>query len=327
MVSILIPVYNREQYIEECIRSIQAQTYKNYEIILIDDGSTDNTLAICRTLALTEPAIRILESGHVGVSAARNIGLDAAKGDFVFFLDSDDVIHPKLLEVLVQGLKETDAVIAGTQCISIGEQHWHKVYPHIEKNPGPGETTYQTFEETLETVFCGGKSPLGMIGGVMMRRDIIGNTRFRTDLYIGEDFFFIYENMIKGRSTVFLKQKWYFARNHANNSSWDFGYTGFMNRLLRRELVWKSEEALGRPKYAAKQKNAAFGLYSYIVGRKGLPRDEKRKIRKVILAYEKTLFPALCFSNKIRYIFYIWIPGGFPLLRSIESLVRKILHK
>lgn len=326
MVSIIIPVYNREQYIEECIRSIQAQTYKNYEIILIDDGSTDNTLAICRTLAQKEPAIRIFESGHVGVSAARNIGLDAVQGDYVFFLDSDDIIHPQLLDSLVNGLKTTDAAIAGTQCISIWEQHWHHVYPHIEENSGPGETTYQTFEETLEAVFCK-KTPLGMIGGVMIRRDIIGNTRFRTDLYIGEDFFFIYENMIKGCSTVFLKQQWYFARNHANNTSWDFGYTGFMNRLLRRELVWKSEETQGRKKYAVMQKNAAFGLYEYIVKRKNLPQDEKRKIKKVLRSYYKTLFRDLYFGNKVRYIFYIWIPGGFLLLRTIESIVRKILHK
>lgn len=327
MISIIIPIYNREKYIEECIRSIQAQTYKNYEIILIDDGSTDDTLAICRALAQKEPAIRILEGSHVGVSAARNIGLDAAKGDFVFFIDSDDIIHPQLLEALVNGLKTTDAAISGTAVASVWEQHWHKVYEHIEKNPGPGETTYQTFEETLEAVFCGGKNPLGMIGGVMMRRDIIGDTRFRPDLYIGEDFFFIYENMIKGGSTVFLKQTWYFARNHANNTSWDFGYTGFMNRLLRRELVWKSEESFGRTKYAAAQKNAAFGLYAYFVQRKNLPRSEKRKIRKVMKSYGKILLPDLYPGNKIRYVFYIWIPGGFPFLRSMESLALKLVHK
>ncbi len=326
MVSIIIPVYNREQYIEECIRSIQAQTYKNYEIILIDDGSTDNTLSLCRSLAATEPAIRIFESGHGGVSAARNLGLDAAKGDFVFFVDSDDIIHPQLLEVLVNGLKETDAAIAGTQCVSVWEQYWHKVYEYIEENPGPGETTYQNFEDTLEAVF-GGETPLAMIGGVMMRRDIIGDTRFRTDLYIGEDFFFIYENMIKGGSTVFLKQKWYFARDHASNSSWDFGYTGFMNRLLRRELVWKSEEMHGRPKYAAIQKNAAFGLYGYFVNRKGFPRNEKRKIKKVLRAYGKTLFPDLYPGNKVLYILYIWIPGGFALAQKIWPSVLKVVHK
>ena len=327
MISIIIPVYNREQYIEECIRSIQAQSYKNYEIILIDDGSTDNTLSICRSLAESEPAIRILESGHVGVSAARNIGLDAAEGDFIFFLDSDDIIHPRLLETLVTGLKTTDATIAGTQCISIWEQNWHKVYEYIEKYPGPGETTYQTFENTLEAVFCGGKSPLGMIGGVMIRRDTIGDTRFRNDLYIGEDFFFVYENMIKGGSSIFLKQKWYFARNHENNTSWDFGYTGFMNRLLRRELVWKSEEALGRKKYAAVQKNQAFGLYEYFLKRKTLPREDKRKIKKVMRNYGKCLFRDFYPGNKVLYIMFFWVPGSFALTQAIWPAVLKIVHK
>lgn len=325
MVSIIIPVYNREKYIEECIRSIQAQSYKNYEIILIDDGSTDDTLSICRTLAQEDPSIRILESGHVGVSAARNMGLEAVKGAFVFFLDSDDIIHPNLLESLVTAMKETGAAMSGTQCLSIWEQNWHKAYEYIEKNPGQGETSSQTFEETLEALF-GGKSPLGMIGGVMMRRDIIADTRFRTDLYIGEDFYFIYENMIKGGSTEFLKQKWYFARNHANNTSWDFGYTGFMNRLLRRELVWKSEEAFGRPQNAAQQKNEAFGLYAHFVGIKGLPREERRKIKKVMRDYGKVLFPALSRNNKILYILYIWIPGGFPIVQKLFPVVHKIHH-
>lgn len=326
MVSIIIPVYNREKYIEECIRSVWASTYKNYEIILIDDGSTDNTLAICRTLAEQDPAIRILEGAHSGVSAARNLGLDAAKGDYVFFLDSDDMIHPQLLEVLAKGLMETNAAMGGTLCVPVLERHWNDVYQHIEKDVGPGEITFQTFDQTLEAVF-GKKTPLGMIGGVMIRRDAIGNTRFRTDLYIGEDFFFIYENMIKGGSTIFLKQRWYYARHHEDNVSWDFGYTGFMNRLLRRELVWKSEEACGRKKYAVAQKNQAFGLYPHFLKRKTLPRDVKRKITKVMRSYGKILFRDLYPGNKILYILYIWIPGGFTLAQKIWPSVLKIVHK
>lgn len=326
MISIIIPVYNREKYIEECIHSIWAQTYKNYEIILIDDGSTDNTLSICHALAAQDPSIRILAGSHTGVSAARNIGLEAVKGDYVFFLDSDDIIHPQLLEVLVNGLKETGAAIAGTICQSVSEQYWHKVYEYIEQDQGPGETTYQNFEETLEAVFSK-KTPLGMIGGVMMRQDIIGDTRFRTDLYIGEDFYFIYQNMIKGGSSVFLKQKWYFARHHADNTSWDFRYSGFMNRLLRRELVWKSEEALGRPKYAAVQKTHAFSLYAQFVKRKDLPREDKRKIKKTMREYGKVLFPALSPGNKILYILYLWVPGGFSLTQKLWPSILAFVHK
>ena len=326
MVSIIIPVYNREQYIEECIRSIQAQTYKNYEIILIDDGSSDSTLAICRTLAQEEPAIRLFESGHAGVSAARNIGLDAARGNYVFFLDSDDIIHPRLLEVLVAGLIETDAIMSATARHDVWEQHWPKVYNHINNNPDPGDTIYHPFEEALESMFSG-PSPLGIIGGIMMRRDLIGDTRFRNDLYIGEDFFFTYENLIKGGSAVFLKKKLYYARFHDKNLSWDFGYTGFMNRLLRRELVWKSEEALGRKKYAAVAKGHAFWLYGYFMKRKDLPREDKRKIKKVMRSYSKVLLPDLSSGSKILYILQVWIPGGFAVTQSVWPFLLKIVRK
>lgn len=326
MVSVIIPIYNREKYIEECVRSIQAQTYQNYEIILIDDGSTDNSLTICHSLAQQYPNIRVLEGSHSGVSEARNLGLENTKGDFVFFVDSDDIIHPRLMESLVNGLKETGAAIAGTQCVNLLEKYWQKVYNYIEKSNHPGETTYQTFEQTMDAVFCADKSPLAAIGGVMMRRDLIGQTRFRPDLYIGEDFFFIYENMIKQCSTVFLKQNWYFARFHDHNSSWDFGYTGFMNRLLRRELVWKNEEKLGRRKYAAAQKNAMLYIYKSILSKNRMPSCDRRKAKQVLKSYGKTLFSDLSFRNKLRYVFYVWIPGGLSVLNAIESLGSKMVR-
>lgn len=326
MVSIIIPVYNREKYIEECIRSVWASTYKNYEIILIDDGSTDNTLAICRALAEQDPAIRILKGSHSGVSAARNLGLDVAKGDYVFFLDSDDMIHPQLLEVLAKGLMETNAAMGGTLCVPVLERHWNDVYQHIEKDVGPGEITFQTFDQTLEAVF-GKKTPLGMIGGVMIRRDAIGNTRFRTDLYIGEDFFFIYENMIKGGSTIFLKQRWYYARHHEDNVSWDFGYTGFMNRVQRCMLIRDSEKSLGRTKYAVAQSANILSIYPYVLTHKKFRREDKGKIKRTMRSYGRLIFPDLSAGNKVLCIMYAWIPGGFTLAQKIWPSVLKIVHK
>ena len=105
-VSVIIPVYNREQYVEECIQSLQKQTHQNMEIILIDDGSSDNTVQICSRMATEDPRILLLTMEHGGVSAARNKGLDTAKGKYIFFLDSDDVIHPLLLETLVEGMEK-----------------------------------------------------------------------------------------------------------------------------------------------------------------------------------------------------------------------------
>lgn len=105
-VSVIISVYNRENYIEECLLSVLEQSHKDFEIVLVDDGSTDNTLAICEALAEKEPRIKIIKGEHKGVSAARNLALDNAIGEYLFFLDSDDTIHPLLLEALVDGAEK-----------------------------------------------------------------------------------------------------------------------------------------------------------------------------------------------------------------------------
>ncbi|MBQ2815882.1 MAG: glycosyltransferase family 2 protein [Clostridia bacterium] len=125
-VSIIIPVYNRQEVVEECIRSVQLQSYSDFEIILIDDGSTDNTVEICQQIATKDKRIKILTSPHGGVSSARNAGLDAATGEYIF-LDSDDIIHPKLLEVLVKELEEHHASITGTKSRNCMQQYWLKV--------------------------------------------------------------------------------------------------------------------------------------------------------------------------------------------------------
>ena len=85
-----------------CLRSVAGQTYKALEILLVDDGSSDKSLEICRQLQETDPRIRLIRQEHSGVSAARNRGLKAAEGKYIFFLDSDDAIHPCLIEELVR---------------------------------------------------------------------------------------------------------------------------------------------------------------------------------------------------------------------------------
>ena len=259
LVSVIIPVYNRQKYIEECVQSIFDSSYSNFEIIIIDDGSTDCTLEICRELEKQQSSVRLLETEHAGVSAARNAGIDAAQGEYILFVDSDDVIHPRLMGTLVDALKNGEAAIAGTCNLSVPEKYWHKVAEVIAQETDAGEIIYRDYEETLPGKFAG-NSPFSQMGGMMMRKDFIGDTRFCTDLFIGEDFYFAYENLNKQVGTAFLKQKWYYGRLHEHNSSWSFGYAGYKNRFYRRELVWKNEEALGRLEFANQQKREAFGF-------------------------------------------------------------------
>lgn len=92
--SVIIPMYNAEKYIEKCIKSVMVQTYPDLEIICIDDGSTDKTKTICNRYCLKNPGIQLLMTEHKGVSHSRNIGLDRATGDYVTFVDADDWIEP-----------------------------------------------------------------------------------------------------------------------------------------------------------------------------------------------------------------------------------------
>ena len=114
-ISIIVPVYNVEKYLEECIDSIISQSYKDFELLLIDDGSTDNSLSICKKYEMIDRRISVIHQDNQGLSGARNTGLDHYTGSYVTFIDSDDKIHPDYLAALMKNIEENkaDIVICG----------------------------------------------------------------------------------------------------------------------------------------------------------------------------------------------------------------------
>lgn len=112
MISIIVPVYKVESYLRQCIDSIINQTYHNIEILLIDDGSPDRCGEICEEYARTDSRIRFFHTENKGLSAARNLGLQKAKGEYVGFVDSDDWIEPDMYEILLRRLEESGTNIS-----------------------------------------------------------------------------------------------------------------------------------------------------------------------------------------------------------------------
>ena len=110
-VTVIVPVYNVEQYLEQCIQSILSQTYDNLEIILINDGSTDSSAKICQYYADIDTRITYLEQSNQGVSVARNLGLHTASGEWVSFVDADDWITPDMISVLLNESHNSDVII------------------------------------------------------------------------------------------------------------------------------------------------------------------------------------------------------------------------
>ena len=122
LISVIVPIYNIVEYLPRCVNSIRRQTYRNLEIILVDDGSTDNSGALAEKMALEDKRIRVFHKENGGSSSARNLGLSKANGDYIGFVDSDDYIEPEMYERLLAAMLEENLLMAQISRDEIDEQ-------------------------------------------------------------------------------------------------------------------------------------------------------------------------------------------------------------
>lgn len=123
MVSIIVPVYNAQRFLRKCVESILAQTYRNIQLILVDDGSTDGSGALCDEFAAMDRRVTVIHQKNAGVSAARNAGLDAARGEYVGFVDADDLLEPQMTQCSVSAAREHGAeLVLFDPYVCIGER-------------------------------------------------------------------------------------------------------------------------------------------------------------------------------------------------------------
>lgn len=125
LISIIVPIYNAEQYLRRCLDSIRLQTHQNIEVLLIDDGSTDSSKTICEEYLETDSRFKLISQENCGSSAARNTGLSKASGDYVAFVDADDSVLPEFLSKLLDNLIEYDADISLCDILLDGKKREH----------------------------------------------------------------------------------------------------------------------------------------------------------------------------------------------------------
>lgn len=186
LISVIVPVYNGQEYLDNCIRSIEGQTYGNLEVIIVDDGSTDETGAVCERIQTEYDNVRILTLGDEGVSAARNAGVEASAGELITFVDADDRICPEVLRILYDCMINTGSDVAGCGFfIWSSEEEWRQ-------GPASGKTiaqpvTYDTDQYLREALLCGNSR----CWSKLYRREIFDRVRFPEELTIGEDMLFL----------------------------------------------------------------------------------------------------------------------------------------
>lgn len=200
LISVIVPVYNGRNYLRGCVESIQKQTYTNIEIIIIDDGSTDGTAELCVELAKEDTNISILHLEDKGVSAARNAGLDSAKGAYISFVDADDRILPEMLETLYATLQETDSDIAGCSFFAWNTQiQWQDMQKTIPANKNTVEKKCFDRKQYLTEAILQGNS---RCWSKLYKSSILTECRFREGLTIGEDMLFLVDLLPKLHQVV-----------------------------------------------------------------------------------------------------------------------------
>lgn len=190
LISVIIPVYNAEKYLPGCIGSVLSQNDVASEIILIDDGSTDNSSAICDSYAAKHETIRVFHTKNHGVSHARNIGLDNASGDYITFLDADDALTPDALKTLLRYLREVNADIA------VGKKRIIERSGNLLEPSFPAPTECWQGSEGLEQSLKDHPATYS-VWGKLYRSGLLEDIRFEEGRAIHEDSFFVFLCMLK----------------------------------------------------------------------------------------------------------------------------------
>lgn len=206
-ISVLIPVYNTEKYLDRCLSSVMRQTLSEIEVIIIDDGSTDKSLEICKRYATKDSRFRVYHTSNQGISATREYALSLSNGTYIQFVDSDDWIEPDMLEVMYSEAKCKNTDIIGCNFV----EHWPNrdiVY----------NTYYEDYDTFIRAIIS---SHWGVLWNKLFRRDIFinGNVHFPKNINGGEDYIVCVKLMLKTTSVSCVnKELYHYNRMNVNST-------------------------------------------------------------------------------------------------------------
>ena len=215
-VSIVVPCYNVEKYVEECLNSVLKQDYENWECILINDGSKDNTLDIIKSFESKETRIRVFTQENVGLSATRNRGIDNSTGEFLFFLDSDDILSNDAIGALVLAFENNDIITGITTSSNFSNGKMVKDSQLL--HPKEGTITFQNNRfEVLRRTMETGLTPVAQ--NRLYRKDFIDDNelRFKSGI-VHEDELWFFETMLFAENVKFINNETYFYRSDNQDS-------------------------------------------------------------------------------------------------------------
>lgn len=314
MVSIIVPVYNSEKYVKECINSILNQTYSDLELILVENGSTDRSRILCKEFEKEDPRVILLTGKNKGVSAARNKGLRIAQGEFIMFCDSDDLYDPHYIESMILAYKKekSDLVIS----------NYRVFYEEYSYNQSPIAVSSLNRDDVLQRIFSD-NSIGGFVWNKFFPRKVIENIYFDEDLAICEDLYFVCRVLKNIKTISYVNNKLYLYREHNQSAikridnmfdkNDNLKYSISMRRLITNNVV---PEKYWKKIYAAEFLFAVSVRCDYLIQIKNPKKSVLNNLKILLKEDYQYFFHSKDYSNQKKII---------TLLNSLIN-IRKLKH-
>lgn len=312
-ISVIVPVYNGQETIERCINSILSQTYQDIEIIVINDGSSDDTIHILEALERKDDRIIVKTIENQGVSHARNVALDMVTGEYVTFVDSDDFVDREMYSTLMNSITENNVKIAHCSYIN--------VYPNGNEVPvgNTGKIVLQNHDEALSYLIQG-KMFAGGIWNKLYSSELFSDIRFDETIRFNEDILLNYFLFDKAEESVYVDKAFYYYV--ANDTS----ATHTISSVVSRENVVTvariiEKESKDKPYYNYAKRKLAYTLLdlyrAYLLNKE---KTQKKKELKIELKDYKSIYKSK--NEKITYLLATHFPHICVFTYKIYDRIR-----
>ena len=295
LISIIVPIYNVEEYLPECIESLQKQTHQLIEIILVDDDSQDNCLEICYQYEKNDNRIIVIHKNNGGVSSARNAGLKRATGEYIGFVDADDTIEPQMYEAMLTNILIKDAQMCVNSMFLINQEKSHNAILNKQIY-----TKKEAIKELLHMNF-----PISL-WSCLYKNDIIKDIYLDETIYYWEDFEFQFRILNNVEKIAINNFGYYHYRQRPDS----LNHQSINDKILSCLLIpGKVNETLTikYPELKKHGKNINLYFLQIIIGKLANSSFVEEKYYKIVTTYAKQYFFPSIYSKDIKFVMKLYI--------------------
>lgn len=293
-ISVIVPVYNVEAYLERCVESILQQTYAHFELILINDGSTDSSGQICDYLASQYENIKVYHIENAGVSNARNMGIQLATGSWVTFIDSDDFVTQDYLATLASAVEGLNVGFA------IAPLHHIKNGIVTDLPSHSGKTELWSTEETMKELLMTTRTSFFPVAK-LFKRDLLAYEKFNTNYHLAEDALFLTELLLKTRcSCVFIDKPVYYYDHREGSATTSVNRHVFDTIEVYQQIIAQVSQAFPNLKYELINRECWSYITVYdkiIFTSREEYQKEKAELRNWIVQHRREIWKDAYFST------------------------------